>query len=237
MKRVNGPEQLIIPFDFQPEYRFDNFIRCLGNEAAYQIMNSVMDPGGSGAVVFLVGEAGTGKTHLCQALIQELRSRDSSAVCLYHSFRDQPCPSFSDQIEKAGLLILEDMDRVSVDDHTDETVFSLFNTFYHAQKKIILTSRLEPSAHVHLHDRLTSRFASGMVVQVGLLDESTCMDIIRKRARDRQVNFPDKVINYIITRVPRNPDYLHALFDAIDTRSLQLKKPISIKLVRQLLGP
>jgi len=140
------------------------------------------------------------------------------------------------EIKAEDMLIIEDLHLLGHCHAGEEIFFNLFNAFLLAQQKIVLTSQLLPAEHTGLHPRITSRFASGMVTILGLLDELTCGEIIRKCADDRGVNFPDKVVQYLITRVPRNPAYLQSIFDEIDRLALQLKRPITINLVKSLIS-
>lgn len=241
---IEKKDQLVIPFTYNEDNRFENFTICPGNRDAYLSLFQLRINSKNQSVFYLYGEKGTGKTHLVRAFITSSQEKDALFHFFYISFADNTQnpkqqninSSLNDIVDKNDLLVLEDVDRLSEDSVISQNIFDLFNNFFNHNKLIIITSRCSPAAITNLHRRLCSRFAAGVVVKVGLLDENTCREILKKIALDRNALLSEKVINYILVRTPRNPASLQSLFQKLDQRALQLKKPITINLVRKILN-
>lgn len=232
-------EQYVIPLEYQPLFRFDNFIQCPGNSEAFTAVFHLGQEIINHQVLYIYGSEGTGKTHLCHALLNQRKYSDNSFSFIYLTFKNYHLKHMSEDklnaTNETNILIIEDVHLIQ-NSRFEETVFGLFNIFVQRQKPIIVTSQKHPNKLNSLHKRMTSRFASGTIINIDVLNEDTCIEIVKKIAKDHQVLFPDKVIQYLIKRVPRNPQYLRELFTEIDKFSLQSKKPISITLVKKVLN-
>ncbi|MFC1850300.1 DnaA ATPase domain-containing protein [candidate division CSSED10-310 bacterium] len=241
MTDFSEPRQLILPFEFNPVYRLDNFVVCPGNRDAFLSIKDLCQSAYGSKILYLYGEQGTGKTHLAQGLINHKRETDNTFEGLVFSCSlTQPFDAGIYSLPEAGnmpdLLVIENADYLHRITDGEDGIFALFNLFNQQEKPILITSKVHPTQLIYLHERLRSRFYSGNTIKIAHLDENTCIRILKKLATDHQVIMPDKVIQYIILRAPRNPADIQKIFHEMDALALKLKKPITINVARKVLA-
>lgn len=180
-----------------PRYQFANFIIGAHNELARAACKAVAEnPGHDYNPLFIYGGVGLGKTHLIQAAGNRIKDKLAGKKVLYIS-SDKFTKSFIDSLQsrntKSFLKSYEDIDALIIDDiqflagktQTQEQFFHIFNSLFQAGRQIILSSDRPPQSIPTLEDRLRSRFAGGMVADIGPPDLETRMAIVRAKAGER----------------------------------------------------
>ena len=154
---------------FNPRYRFGTFVVGKSNELAFAASKSIAEnPAGSFNPLFIYGGAGLGKTHLIQAIGQQLReggrskvvyiSADSFVTDFITSIRYDRMQQFRDRYRKVDALLLDDIQFMANKEQTQEEFFHTFNALYESQKQIVFTSDAPPKEIPTLEDRLRKRF-------------------------------------------------------------------------------
>jgi chromosomal replication initiator protein len=201
---------------FNPRYRFNTFVVGSSNQLAYAASLSIAEnPSGSFNPLFIYGGAGLGKTHLIQALGQQLRqqnpamkvvymSADSFVTELISSIRYDKMSLFRDRYRSVDALLLDDIQFLAGKERTQEEFFHTFNALYEAQKQIVFTSDAPPRDIPTLEERLRSRFEWGLIADIQPPDLETKVAILRKKAEDRKIALPDDVALFIAERVRSN---------------------------------
>jgi chromosomal replication initiator protein len=201
---------------FNPRYRFNTFVVGNSNQLAYAASLSIAEkPSGSFNPLFIYGGAGLGKTHLIQAIGQQLRdstagskvaymSADSFVTELITSIRYDRMQQFRDRYRKVDALLLDDIQFLAGKERTQEEFFHTFNALYEAQKQIVFTSDAPPRDIPTLEDRLRSRFEWGLIADIQPPDLETKVAILRKKAEDRKLFLPDDVALFVAERVRSN---------------------------------
>ena len=163
------------------EFSFENFIVGDENRHAFAAaLATAEEPGKIYNPLFLFGANGVGKTHLLQAVARELRRRNPALVIrdttcdeILNDFYDlltnkRSLSSFRSSLRDVDVLLVDDIHRLAKKTHMQEEFFNIFNTLYRQHKQIILTSDRQPCEISDIDKRLTTRFESGMVAEVGM---------------------------------------------------------------------
>ncbi len=199
-----------------PKYTFDSFVVGSSNELAYAACMAVAKhPGTKYNPLFLYGGVGLGKTHLMQAVGNEIKRRDPAKRVAYVTSEDftneflsslarKRTESFAAKYRKIDVLIVDDIQFLARKERTVEEFFHTFNALHQSSKQIILSSDRPPQAIVGLQDRLKSRFASGMMADISAPDLETRSAILQNKAAAQGVMLPLEVVDYLARSVVSN---------------------------------
>lgn len=220
--RDQPTETVIIPksqkstvTNLNPRYIFDNFIVGSSNDLAYAASRAVADsPGEKYNPLFLYGGAGLGKTHLMQAIGNEIMRKQPSARVLYtttESFVSEFLDSirfkkqgFSDKYRNVDVLIIDDMQFIANKEKTQDEFFHTFNDLHQNNKQIIISSDKPPKSIPTLTDRLRSRFEWGMAIDIQMPDYETRCAIINAKAGLSGMELDSSVVEYLATNIKTN---------------------------------
>ena len=232
---------------FNPRYRFETFVVGSSNQLAYAASKSIAEnPSGSFNPLFIYGGAGLGKTHLIQAIGQQLResprrlkvaymSADTFVTELITSIRYDRMAPFRDRYRSVDALLLDDIQFIAGKERTQEEFFHTFNALYEAQKQIVFTSDRPPKEIPTLEERLRSRFEWGLTADIQPPDLETKVAILRKKAEDRGIGIPQEVALFVAERVRSNIRELEGHLNKIAAFASMIGRPISIELVKEAL--
>ena len=197
-------------------YTFDNFIVGSGNELAFAACQSITQaPGTKYNPLFLYGGVGIGKTHLMQAAGNALLARNPSAKVLYLSteqfvqefvdaLRFRKTADFANRYRSVDMLIVDDVQFIAGKEKMQEEFFHTFNALHQANKQIIISSDKPPRDIPTLEERLRSRFAWGMTIDMQNPDFETRCAILQAKAETSGVELPREVSEYLAANVPTN---------------------------------
>ncbi len=197
-------------------YTFENFIVGSGNELAYAACQAIaQSPGKKYNPLFLYGGVGIGKTHLIQAVGNAVISNNKDAHVVYVSteqfvqefidaVRFKKNTDFASYYRNADVLIIDDMQFIAGKDKTQEEFFHTFNALHQANKQIIISSDKPPRDIPTLEDRLKSRFAWGMSIDMQNPDFETRCAIIQTKAHDSGAEMSQEVVAYLAELVQTN---------------------------------
>lgn len=204
------------------KYIFDTFIVGSSNELARAAAMAVAaNPGTTYNPLFIYGGVGLGKTHLVQAIGNEILAKTPKKRVVYvtsEKFTDDFInfiqkgkgkvnefgSSFKDKYRSADLLLIDDIQFLSGKEGTQEEFFHTFNTLYQNNKQIVLTSDRPPKAIAGLEDRLVSRFEGGMIADIGLPDLETRKAILEEKCKERNIELNNDILDYIASNIQHN---------------------------------
>lgn len=212
---VVAPTNKANPSGLNPKYTFDSFIVGGSNELAYSACMAVArDPGTKYNPLFLYGGVGLGKTHLIQAVGNEVGRKLPGSRILYIScetfvndFLDHirfKKKGFADRYRNVDVLIVDDMQFIAGKEKTQEEFFHTFNALHQANKQIILSSDKPPKAIPTLEDRLRSRFEWGMAIDIQSPDFETRCAILQTKAQQTGVSLPRDTVEYLAGAIQTN---------------------------------
>lgn len=197
-------------------YTFDNFIVGSGNELAYAACQAVaQNPGTKYNPLFIYGGVGIGKTHLIQAVGNAVLAKNKTAHIVYVSteqfvqefidaVRYKKNTDFASFYRNADVLIVDDVQFIAGKDKTQEEFFHTFNALHQANKQIIISSDKPPKDIPTLEERLRSRFAWGMSIDMQTPDFETRCAIIQTKAHSHKVELDQPVVEYLANLIQSN---------------------------------
>ena len=164
------------------EFTFENFIVGEENRHAFAAALATAEEPGLYNPLFLFGSNGVGKTHLLQAVAGELRRRNPALVI--RDFYDllmqkRSLSAFRSSVRDVDVLLVDDIHCLAKKTQMQEEFFNLFNTLYRQHKQIILTSDRHPCEISDIDKRLSTRFESGMVSEVGMPEFEARLAMLR----------------------------------------------------------
>jgi len=228
------------------KYTFENFIKGEGNQLARAAAGAISEnPGGTAFNPFFVyGGVGLGKTHLIQAIGNEILARMPEKRIIYLS-SDQFTVEFLDAIQnnKANefsafyrsmdVLILDDIQFLIGKEKTQEYFFNIFNTLHQSGKQIILSSDKAPKDLKGMDDRLISRFHWGLQADIQPPDIETRIAILSKKANDFGITISHEIYEYIATNITSNIRELEGCLIKLLANSSLSSKAIDLDLVKK----
>lgn len=197
-------------------YTFDTFIVGAGNELAYAACQAVAgQPGTKYNPLFLYGGVGIGKTHLIQAVGNAVIAKNPSASIVYGSteqfvqefvdaLRFKKTTDFAKRYRGADVLIVDDMQFIAGKEKIQEEFFHTFNALHQANKQIIISSDKPPRDIPTLEERLQSRFAWGMTIDMQNPDFETRCAIIQTKAHTHNIALPSNVVEFLAQLIQTN---------------------------------
>lgn len=201
--------------NLNPRYTFSNFIVGSSNDLAYTASQAVAQyPGTKYNPLYLYGGVGLGKTHLAQAVGNEIVANQPGARVVYISsetfvkeFLDSirfKKKGFSDKYRNVDVLIIDDMQFIANKEKTQEEFFHTFNALHQNNKQIIITSDKPPRSIPTLTERLRSRFEMGMPIDIQMPDFETRCAIIEAKAALSHVELDRETVEYLANNVKTN---------------------------------
>ncbi len=223
--------------NLNPRYTFENFIVGPFNELAYAAASAAVNrPGKQYNPFFVYGSSGLGKTHLIQAVGNAIKEKHPSKKVYYitqekfvidfinsvQPNRGQGGNAFKEKYRKYDAIIIDDVQLVGKTEKTQEELFHLFNAFYEAGKQIVFSSDKHPNFIPGLEDRMRSRFAQGMIVDITEPEYESRLAILRSKLLEQGISLPDEIMEYAAGVIHGNVRELEGSLNTIVCHS-QLK--------------
>lgn len=233
--------------NLNPKYTFNSFVVGPFNELAYAVSQAVIEnPGTSYNPLFIYGGTGLGKTHMTQAIGNTIKAKYPNKKIFYvslerfsidyvNSLQNKTPNSFKEKYRKYDMIIMDDIQFISGKDKTQEELFHLFNTLYESNRQIIFSSDKHPNLIHGLEERLQSRFASGMTVQITEPDYESRIAIIRAKLESSNLVVDPEIVSYLASSLEGNIRELEGSLNAVIIQSQLKNKGISVNEVRQLI--
>ena len=215
------------PNGLNSHYTFANFVVGKGNELAHAACTAIVKkPGEVYNPLFIYGGVGLGKTHLMQAIGNEIAVVYPDKKTLYvtserftnefiNSIQHGDGKKFKDKYRNIDVLMIDDIQFLAAKEQTQEEFFHTFNTLHQNNKQIIITSDRPPKAIPALEQRLVSRFEWGMIADVGAPDLETRIAILQTKCQQKNYVLDEEILRYIATAVQNNVRELEGVLNKI----------------------
>lgn len=229
-----------------PKYVFESFIVGKGNELAHAACLAVVNNLGKAYnPLFIYGGVGLGKTHLLQAIGNEVAKTNNKILYTtsekftnnyIQAVTTGKAKEFKNLYRNVDLLLVDDVQFMGGKDGTQEEFFHTFNELLQNDKQIVLTSDRAPKSIPAIEKRLVSRFEAGMVADVGKPDIETKIAILEKKAKEKNYPIERDLLSYIAEHVQNNIRELEgALIKVIAFHQFKQLEP-TLKTVKDVLG-
>ena len=194
-----------------PNLSFESFIQGKSNDIALSYSKKVCEHVSRYNPLYICGGVGLGKTHLLNAIGLELQDNTnvmfiSAERFMYHfikSIKKNDMVNFKDFFRKSSVFIIDDIQFISGKESLQEEFFHTFNSLIDKGSQIIISSDRAPMKLERVQERIKSRLAGGLVVDIESPDLELKVKIINKKIEEIQnqfkenINLSDEVINYI----------------------------------------
>ncbi|MCK9187402.1 MAG: chromosomal replication initiator protein DnaA [Candidatus Colwellbacteria bacterium] len=211
-----------------PKYNLKTFVVGSSNELAYAAATATIDEIGSKYnPLFIYGGTGLGKTHLIQAIGNEIHKKHKGKHKVKYvssekftndviwAIRNKRVEDIKNTYRNADILIIDDIQFIGGKEKTEEEFFHTFNALHENNKQIIISSDRPPRSIPILEERLKSRFEGGMIVDISFPDFETRAAIIKIKLQERKESLEDEIINLIANKVQRNIRELEGIINKI----------------------
>lgn len=231
-----------------PRYTFSNFIVGSFNELSHAAAQSVVkNLGTTYNPFFIYGGVGLGKTHLIQAIGNEVLSRHPELKVRYvpsekymgeivDALRNQQMGTLKEKYRSVDLLIMDDIQFVARTEKMQEEFFHTFNALYERNRQIIISSDRPPQAIATLESRLRSRFEGGMMADVGLPDFETRLTILKKKAETKEIALSEDVLRFLAENIKNNIRELEGALNQLIMASKLSAAPIDVEAARKVVA-
>jgi len=229
-------------------YLFDTFVVGPSNSLAFAASQAVTDqPGTLYNPLFIYGGSGLGKTHLMHAIGAEIRKKNNRMRILYQpadrfvsefisAIRFDKVHVFKSKYQTIDVLLVDDVHCISNKEQTQEAFFHIFNALYESHKQIIFSSDTFPQNIHGLAERLRSRLASGLVVDIQIPPLETKIAILNKKAQLHDEQLPDDVAHFIASLEFSNVRELEGALIRVLAFASLTKQPLSMALAQKVLA-
>jgi chromosomal replication initiator protein len=233
--------------NLNPRYHFNSFIVGTFNELAYAASQAIIDsPGTKYNPFFIYGGTGLGKTHLIQAIGNSIKEKypnkkvhymtlEKFATDFVNSLQNNKANSFKEKYRKYDLLIIDDIQFIGKMEKIQEELFHTFNTFHENNKQIIFSSDKHPNYIPELADRLKSRFAAGMIVDISPPEYESRLAILKVKLQELNIDLGEDLVEYVAEMVPGNIRELEGNLNLIVCQYRLKNKPLTLSEVKNLL--
>lgn len=233
--------------NLNPRYTFESFVVGPFNELAYAAAQAVIkNPGTVYNPLFLYGKTGHGKTHLIQAVGNEIKKNRPGAKVFYltsekfvidylNSVQNNKANAFKEKYRKYDVLIMDDIQFLSNKEKTQEELFHLFNTLYENNKQIVFSSDMHPNYLTNMEDRLKSRFNAGMIVDIPAPDHESRVAILKTKIAQENFYLSDETIDFLASSMDTNIRELEGALNTIMCQSRIKEKEPTISEIKNLI--
>lgn len=246
---INQDKQEEFISGLNPRYHFENFVVGDNNQLASSAAEAISKkPGGTSFnPLFIYSKTGLGKTHLIQAIGNEIIKKNPKMKVRYtssdrfttefiSSIQNNSVPNFINFYRGVDVLIVDDIQFFSSKEKTQDNFFHTFNALHQSGKQIILASDKSPKELVGLDERLISRFQWGLTVDIQKPDLETRMAILQKKALNEGIELPNDVLHYIAENVTSSIRELEGSLIGLIAKVTLDKKDISLSLAKEVVA-
>jgi len=212
-KRASDATSTIVPSGLNTSFNFDNYVTGRANQLARAAAIQVAEnPGSAYNPLFIYGGVGLGKTHLLQAIGNELKKHNPEAKVRYlhaeryvsdvvKAYEHKAFDEFKRQYHSLDLLLIDDIQFFAKKNRTQEEFFYAFNSLIEAKKQIVITCDTYPKEIADVDERLRTRFSWGLTVAVEPPELEMRVAILLKKAEAVNLSLPEEVAFFIAKQV------------------------------------
>lgn len=223
---------------FDEKFTFDNFVAGSSSKLAFNAaMQTSEKPGLVYNPLFIYGQVGLGKTHLMQAIGNEIMRLYPDKVVVYlpatklideivDATRKNKMHDLMHRLDNIDVLMVDDIQFIAEKEKTQEVFHNIFNDFQSKKKQIILTSDRAPRELTLLEERLRTRFAYGLVCDIKAPDYETRVAILQSKLASRGEKIDNESLGLIAKHIKTNVRELEGVLNILMTRRALVDKEL-----------
>lgn len=245
---IPGLKKVQIDPQLNHNYTFDNYVEGDSNRVARRAGKTVADkPGGNSFNPLVIyGGVGLGKTHLAQAIGNDVKRLHPNKVVLYvssekfinqfqdHS-RNNAINDFIHFYQLIDVLIIDDVQFFARAEKSQDAFFAIFNHLHQTGKQLVLTSDKSPKDLDGLQERLLSRFRWGLSADIQLPDYETRIQILERKMKNDGLEMSKEVVKYVAYNITTNVRELEGALISLLAQSSLNRKEIDLELAKKVL--
>ena len=228
-----------------PNLTFDNFVIGKANQLAFAAATQVAElPGASYNPLFIYGGVGLGKSHLIQAMGNQIKVNNPQAkICYMHAeryvsdvvraYQSNKFEEFKQYYHSLDILLIDDIQFFAGKTKTQEEFFYAFNTLIDSHKQVIMTSDTFPKEITGLDSRLVSRFGWGLTVAIEPPELEMRVAILLKKASLGGYMLDETVAFFIAKHVNSNVRELEGALKRVEAYAKFHRRIISIETAKE----
>lgn len=233
---------------FDEKFTFETFIAGSSSKMAFNAAQKTAEaPGAAYNPLFIYGQVGLGKTHLMQAIGNEIMRLYPDKVVVYlpatklideivDATRKNKMSDLMRRLDEIDVLMIDDIQFIAEKEKTQEVFHNIFNDFQSKKKQIILTSDRAPRELTLLEERLRTRFAIGLVCDIKSPDYETRVAILQSKLANRGERLESEELGLLAKHIKTNVRELEGALNILMTKKTLLEKEIEKEDVLDCLG-
>lgn len=239
---------VINEFGLKAKYTFANFIVGEGNALAHAAsMGVAKNLGTRYNPLFIYGGVGLGKTHLVQAIGNDILRQDPNKKIIYVSaekftndyvqaLKENKINAFKAKYRSADMLLIDDVQFLAGKEQTQEEFFHTFNDLHQRECQIVLTSDRLPQSIPTLEDRLKSRFQMGVITDIAPPKLETRIAILESKIKEYKYKLEEEVLQYLAANIQNNVRELEGALNKIAAYHDFYNTPPTMETVKNILA-
>ncbi|EUJ09217.1 chromosomal replication initiator protein DnaA [Methylophilaceae bacterium 11] len=228
-------------------FNFDNYVTGRANQLARAAAIQVADnPGQAYNPLFIYGGVGLGKTHLLQAIGNQLKKEKPNANIRYlhaeryvsdvvKAYENKAFDEFKQQYHSLDLLLIDDIQFFAKKTRTQEEFFYAFNTLIEEKKQIVITCDTYPKEIIDVDERLRTRFSWGLTVAIEPPELEMRVAILLKKAESVNIHLHEDVAFFVAKQIRSSVRELEGALNRIIAMANFTGHPIDIHLAKDAL--
>ncbi len=233
--------------NLNPRYTFENFVVGPFNELAHAASQAVIkSPGMVYNPLFVYGSTGRGKTHLIQAIGNQIKTSFPNKKVYYLTsekfgseffvaIQEGKVQPFKDKYRKYDVIIMDDVQFFSNKEKFQEELFHFFNTFHDTGRQLIFSSDRHPNVIPGLEDRLRGRFSVGMIVDIPEPDNESRNAIVKTKCATHSISLPEEAIGLITEAISDNIREIEGIINVIACQTQLRNRELTVNEVKNIL--
>lgn len=244
-RKVDRPNTFVSTMPLNESYTFEEFVVGLSNSWAHAAAKgAASEPGKKGYnPLFIHGGTGLGKTHIMQAIGNEIKRKNPNASVCYltaerflneyvNALTSTTIQQFRERYRKVDVLLVDDIQFMSRGKDFQEEFFNTFNALHQDGKQIVTTSDVAPKDLPSIEPRLISRFEWGMVQEIEVPSYETRLAILKKKAEGMEPTVPEETLKFIAHNIK---SHVRAMEGALGKVTVMMKLDRTIRLTDEIL--
>lgn len=233
--------------NLNPRYTFENFVVGPFNELAHAASQTVIkNPGLVYNPLFVYGSTGRGKTHLIQAIGNQIKKNYPNKKVFYLTsekfgseffvaIQEGKVQPFKEKYRKYDVIIMDDVQFFSNKEKFQEELFHFFNTFHDTGRQLIFSSDRHPNVIPGLEERLRGRFSVGMVVDIPEPDHESRIAIVKTKCAVHSITMSDELVELVTIAIKDNIREIEGIINVVACQTQLRNRELTVNEIKNIL--